>query len=267
MQQFMPATRQSVVRRKDAKSVLWAEPVPGVESHVEPKVVRAPVRIFSGIDDEEDNRTFFQRYGVAIGVLTVVAIVIVFTIRMIAGAGSSPRKESALVLVSLPPPPPPPPVQNVPPEPKMEDRQTFQPEEKPEEEPPKPPNEPPIGTNIKGDGTANPFGLGNTAGSGFGDRAASASRFGWYAGQVQSKISEALRNNRKTHVAELNIRARIWPDASGRITRAQLTGSTGDPSLDTAIQDEVLTGLQLREPPPAGMPMPIVLQLTAKRPH
>jgi outer membrane biosynthesis protein TonB len=149
----------------------------------------------------------------------------------------------------------------------MEDRQTFQPEEKPEEEPPKPPDEPPIGTNIKGDGTENSFGLGNAAGEGFGDRAAKASRFGWYAGQVQSKISEALRNNRRTHAAELSVRARIWPDASGRITRSQLSGSTGDPSLDRAIQDEVLTGLQLREPPPAGMPMPIVLRLTAKRPH
>jgi protein TonB len=262
----MLATKERTFKGGNVTAQLRLEPIPRVESNLEVKESRPPVRIFSG-DDEEDDRSFFRRYRVAIGVIAVAAIAVVFAVRMIAGAGASPRRESSLVIVSLPPPPPPPPpVQTAPPEPKM-DEQTFQREEKPEEEPPKPPDQPPIGTNIKGDGTANPFGLGNAGGNGFGDRAATASRFGWYAGQVQSKISEALRNNRKTHAAELSIRARIWPDASGRVTRAQLTGSTGDPSLDAAIQDEVLSGLRLREPPPAGMPMPIVLQLTAKRPH
>jgi outer membrane biosynthesis protein TonB len=156
-------------------------------------------------------------------------------------------------------------VQTAPPE-KVEEQQTFQPEEKPEEEPPKPPAAPPIGTNIKGDGTSNAFNLGNSAKNGSGEQRASASRFGWYAGQVQSKISQALRDNRKTRAAELSIRARIWSDSSGRITRAQLTGSTGDPTLDTVIRGEVLTGLQLREPPPEGMPMPIVLRITSRRP-
>jgi protein TonB len=263
----MPAIKERPFRGSEVASRLSREPFSKVESHFEAKGSRPPVRVFSGEDEEDDKKSFFRRYRAAIGVIVVAVIAVVFTVRMIARSGTSPRRESSLVLISLPPPPPPPPpVQTAPPEAKM-DEQTFQPEEKPVDEPPKPPNEPPIGTNIKGDGSANSFGLGNGGGNGFGSRAGAASRFGWYAGQVQAKISEALRNNRKTHAAELSVRARIWPDATGRISRAQLTGSTGDPGLDSAIQNEVLNGLQLREPPPAGMPLPIVLQLTARRPH
>src|SRR5260370_38727827 len=55
---------------------------------------------------------------------------------------------------------------------------------------------------------------------------------------------------------------RIWVDNTARVTRAQLVGATGNPSLDSAITDKVLTGLQLKEPPPSDMPMPIVLRLT-----
>ena len=34
-----------------------------------------------------------------------------------------------------------------------------------------------------------------------------------------------------------------------------------------AIKDEVLAGLQLREPPPEDMPVPIVMRLNARRPN
>jgi hypothetical protein len=217
-------------------------------------------------EDTEDNRSFFRRYRVALLMVAIFALVAIYSIRLVAHSGPGPRKESTLVMVTLPPPPPPPPVQTAPPE-KVDEQQAFQPEEKPEEEPPKPPDQPPIGTNIKGDGSSNGFNLGNNSGNGFGNNRANSTRFGWYAGQVQSRVSQALRDNRKTRTAELSVRAQIWPDATGRVTRAQLAGSSGDPNLDAAIRDEVLTGLQLAEPPPAGMPMPIVLRLTAKRPR
>ena len=40
----------------------------------------------------------------------------------------------------------------------------------------------------------------------------------------------------------------------------------GDPAL-AALQDEVLVGLQLSDPPPADMPLPIVMRLSAQRPQ
>jgi hypothetical protein len=143
-----------------------------------------------------------------------------------------------------------------------------EPEQKPQE---KPKDEPPaLGTNIKGDGPSDGFGLGSSGNGGFlgGGGKKGGSRWGWYAGQVQAKIGDALRGNRKTRSASISgVQIRIWPDATGRITRAQLSGSTGDPSVDEAIKSEVLTGLQLQEPPPAGMPSPIVLRLSARRPN
>ena len=52
-----------------------------------------------------------------------------------------------------------------------------------------------------------------------------------------------------------------------RVTRASLVSSTGDPAVDAAIKADVLTGLQLDAPPPEGMPLPIVMRLTARRPN
>ena len=127
-------------------------------------------------------------------------------------------------------------------------------------------DEPPMGTGIKGDGSGDAFGLGNGPGNGGIGGNGNGSKWGWYASQVSSRIQSALQQNRKTRSASMNVKVRVWPDRAGRITRAQLAGSTGDPALDSAV-DQALTGLQLEQPPPAGMPAPIVLQLAARRPR
>ena len=142
-------------------------------------------------------------------------------------------------------------------------------EEKPDDKPPAP--APDLGTGLKGDGPPDGFGMGGSGGGSRigGGSSQQRSKWGWYASQVQSRIAEALRTNRKTRVAKMNsVQVRIWPDAAtGRVTRASLAGSTGDAALDAAITSEILTGLQLTEPPPAGMPAPIVLRLSARRPN
>jgi len=83
---------------------------------------------------------------------------------------------------------------------------------------------------------------------------------------VQARIADALRKNSKTRDANVRVKVRIWSDSSGRITHAELSGSSGDSSVDTAIKNEVLTGLQLQEPPPQDMPMPIVMMIREQRP-
>jgi len=143
--------------------------------------------------------------------------------------------------------------------------------EKPKEETSKPkaaPSRETLGTGIKGNGPGL-AGLGATGnGGGFGGPGSGGggSKWGWYAGQVQGRVVEAFQRNSHTMTASLKIQVRLWADSTGRITRAKLDTPTGDPKLDAAIQNEVLTGLQLQEPPPSGMPMPIVMRLTARRP-
>ena len=141
-------------------------------------------------------------------------------------------------------------------------------EEKPEEA--KTQEAPAIGTNVKGDGGPDAFGLHGNGGNGLGRSLGDASRaarskWGWYASQVQSRVADAMRANRKTRVASINgAQVRVWSDPTGRIIRSQLSTPTGDAGVDDAIRNEVLNGLQLQEPPPKGMPMPIILRLNAR---
>ena len=217
--------------------------------------------------DDEPQQTpqnFFKRFRIAIIVVAVV-ITGIFVVAKLASSGGSSRHET-LTLVSIAPPPPPPPVLTPPPAPPQEQQKIEEPmikEEAPKEAPPK--DEPPLGTGIKGPGGDN-FGLGSGTGNGRIGGGGDGSKWGWYASQVQSRIQQALQQHRKTRVASMSINVRIWPDPNGRISRAQLAGSTGDPSLDSALRDEVLSGLQLPEPP-TGMPAPITLRVTAKRPR
>jgi TonB family protein len=196
--------------------------------------------------------------------------------KMMEGSGGAGPKVERFVSVSIPPPPPPPPPPSpkplTPPPPQeqkmVEQTPVNEPEPKDKPEPPK--AEEPIGSNIKGEGNDG-FGLSGNGGIGLGSGlgcggARTGSKYGWYAGQVQGRIQQALRDNRRTRSANMRVEVRIWPDSSGRISRAQIAHSSGDPALDALLQNEILTGLRLPEPPPAGMPLPIVMRLTASRP-
>jgi TonB family protein len=224
----------------------------------------------SEFDDDETNepqQSFLRRYRVGIIVISLLIVGVICLARMAANGGSSRHESITLVSLAPPPPPPPPQFTPPPPPPQQEEQRMEQPmikEDQPKAEPPK--DEPPLGTNIKGDGPGDSFGLGSNPGNGRIGSGGNGSKWGWYASQVSSRIQAALQQNRKTRSASMNIRVRVWPDPTGRITRAQIAGSTGDPALDSAV-DEALTGLQLQEAPPAGMPAPIVLQVAARRPR
>lgn len=235
--------------------------------------------------DDEDTRTFWQRYRWTIvgGMVALVAGAFILP-NLLSGDGAPARHkpEVAMMRVSLPPPPAPPPPPPPPPPPqKIEEKQPEkmveqEPVEKEEAKPEPPPaDEPPasITTGIVGNGPADGFGLGGgpggngRGGSGFGGNGKKGSRFGYYAAQVQTRIADALRNNRKTNRAAARTELRVWSDDTGRITKVKLAQSTGDPAVDTAIENEVLPGLRLEAPPPADMPMPIVMRFTARRPN
>ena len=150
----------------------------------------------------------------------------------------------------------------------IEQKKMEEPEEKPEA--PKDDAPPALGTAIKGDGTGDSFGLSGSGngliGGGNGGGRKKGSAFGWYATQVQSSIADAVRRNGKTKFASGSRDVRIWVDSTGRITRATVSGG-GEADVNVALNSEVLSGLQLREAPPANMPMPIVLRINAQRPN
>lgn len=226
--------------------------------------------------DFSEKRTFMGRFGFAIGGLVLVAIGVTVFNQMFSGPkGPPPRKPQEMVMIKPPPPPPPtpppppPPPQDAPKQEMMEQTPVDAEESKPEEAPSDP--SPNLGTNIAGNGPPDGFGMSGNKngflGGGSNSGRVNRSQFGWYANQVIKSFSEALSKNSLTQNASFNIEAKIWPDAGGRVTRAKLVASTGDAALDEAIKNQVLTGFQLKEPPPDGMPMPIVMRLTARRPN
>ena len=217
-------------------------------------------------DDEPEQPPpgFFRRYRIAIIVTGVVLAGIMVVAKLALSNGGSPKRDS-ITLVSLAPPPPPPPAPPPPPPPQQDEQKMEQPMIK-EDQPKEAPKNEPLGTGIKGDGP-NSFGLSDKPGSGrIGTESGKGTKWSWYANQVQSRVQQALQQNRKTRSASVTVNVRVWPDMNGRINRAQLANSTGDPLLDAAIRDEVLTGLQLDQPPPTDMPAPITLRLSARRP-
>lgn len=229
-----------------------------------------------GVYDEEEPG-IFQKYRVLIacGLIAAIAIVVWFSKGRFDQTSRS-RQDQKLIMADLPPPPslspPPPSPSQLPPAPTENEQKMIEQEpvnaleSKPDETPAS--ESPALGTSIQGDGPADGFGLrgGNSFGGGTGKTISGGrnSRWGGYANQVQSAIAQALQSNKTTRSADFRIVAQIWSDRTGRITRAHIAGSTGNVALDKTITNEVLAGLILREPPPDGMPMPIVLRLTAR---
>lgn len=181
-----------------------------------------------------------------------------------------------MVIIQPPkPPPPPPPL----PQPKMitqpkmtvPQQKPMIPNQPPKAAPPKPagPPAPALGTSIHNNGPADSFDLsGDTSGNGViggGGGGGGGSRWGYYAGTVQAQIEAALSRNPVTRNASAGLEVRIWADAGGRVTRVALVKSSGDPAVDSAIANDVLAGMQL-QPPPADMPMPMVMSLTGQSP-
>ena len=182
---------------------------------------------------------------------------------------NSMLKKNDVVTITLPPPPPPPlPPPPPPPPPKEQEMVQQQPVDTIPEDNPTPAQEDPgLSTNIVG-GNGPDLGLRAGSGNGNRNRIGSGRRSGkWdhYAVSVQKTIAETLRHNSGVRHATFSLQVRVWADPTGRITRAALAGSSGDPAVDNAIKNNALAGLQLPEPPPADMPMPITMRISARK--
>jgi hypothetical protein len=201
------------------------------------------------------------------GVVLVGGVVAFFIFHNGDDDGGSPAPKNEIKMISLPPPPPPPPPPPKQQEPPKPDEPKFQKEEAPtDEKPPDKAPEPQLSTSIQGN-DASGLGSGNGGGGFGGGGGGRGSKFGYYAGQVKNRIVDALRTNKKTRSAVMDVQVRVWLDTNGKITKVSLAKSTGDSALDAAIKSEVLADVSLKEPPPQGMPMPIVMHFRAKRPN
>jgi len=187
-----------------------------------------------------------------------------------------PKPKPPVVMVMIkptPPPPPPPPMQQpktiAPPKMATPVAKPVVQNTPPKAAPPKAPGpaQTRIGTSIKGPGTdafdlsGTPGGNGLFDGGGGGGGSAVA----YYESQVQTIIQQALQNNPVTRKATAGLGVTISVDANGAVTAVHLNKSSGDPTVDQVIVDEILRRLNF-PPPPAGQPASMVMNLTGEQP-
>lgn len=250
------------------------QPKPKPGALLPPKAVQppkaAPTRRVVVDDDDEDDRGS-GKTKIIVGLVVLAAVGgVIFAAKQFSASGPAPQKQEMQMVAFLPPPPPPPPPKPTPPPEVVQEKKQMivqdeikEPEEKPDDKP-QPPAAPQMSTGIKGpggDSSLGGSGNGNTFGGAPKKR---GSQFGWYAGPVQNRVAEALRNNRATRSAKLDgVLVKIWPDSNAKISRVEFKTGSGQPAVDDAIR-RALFGLTLDAPPPADMPLPIVLRLSAK---
>ena len=212
--------------------------------------------------DEDEKLTGFKKWRAPlfVGLLTLTGLG--YAVKTLSKADGSGVKKENVTMVTIQPAPPPPPPPPPPPQ-TMKDEEMIKQEEEKEEEPD---TTPVIDTAVKGPASGGLQIAQQRRGNFFGKRPESGkTKWGWYAAQVQTTIVDALKRNPRTKKANARLEVRIWADRStGRIIRATLGSSTGDPALDSAIV-EAIKGAQLQQPPPEEMPMPIVMRVTARR--
>lgn len=179
-------------------------------------------------------------------------------------------KKSDIISITLPPPPPPkvlpPPPKNEPPKKDMVEQEKVETIETPEEAVAADPGDDLLGGANPGNGPD--MGLHAASKGGARNRIGGGRHGGkWdnFAVKVQNTIAETLRRNAGTRNATFSMKVLVWADANGRITRATPVGSSGDPTVDQAVKNQVFAGLQLPEPPPADMPMPINMRISARK--
>ena len=209
----------------------------------------------------------YMRYlPVAIGVgLILVVMLVVYVFRDAFQKPVSTKKQvQQITVLQPPPPPPPPPPEQKPPEPEIKEEKIEQPEE-PEPEPEQA-EEPPPGDNLGVDGEggagSDSFGLVGKKG-GHGLIGGGGNAIVYYGQQIQRQLADALQRslNDKVKSQKFSAIASVWIAADGRVTRAELSGSSGQVDVDDALKS-ALSGMRLTlKAPPENMPQPLKIRI------
>ncbi len=169
-------------------------------------------------------------------------------------------------VVSITLPPPPPPLPPPPPPPPVEVKEVVQ--EKVVDEPDTPPDSPadaaPSNDAPVAPGGVLPGGPRRVASIGGGHK---KGKYDGFVLSTQKALVSAITRNSFTKTAALRCEASLWTDSTGRVTKAVLRNVSGDQNTAQSLDANVLQGLQLPEPPPNGMPMPINMRINIARPN
>lgn len=84
-----------------------------------------------------------------------------------------------------------------------------------------------------------------------------------YFATIQHSIAQAFCRHSQTVPGDYRLALRFHIDASGEVLLAELLHSSGSAQRDQAIVD-LLRGLRMAEPPPAGLPQPVTMLISPR---
>lgn len=212
------------------------------------------------------NKTYLRYLPVIIGVGLVLLLVLgIYLFRDIFQKPISTKKQvQQITVLQPPPPPPPPPPEQKPPEPEVKEEKIETPDE-PEPEPDQAEEPPPgdnLGVDAEGGAGSDSFGLvGKKGGRGLVGGGGNA--IVYYGQQIQRQISESLQRNLSDKVKsqKFSAVASLWIAPDGRVTRAELSGSSNHSDIDDALKSALAMLKVTFKAPPDNMPQPVKIRI------
>jgi periplasmic protein TonB len=208
------------------------------------------------------------------GRLVVAAVVIIGGLLLwnFAGHQVGVRRSAPRIATITPLPPPPPPPKEKPPEPKKVE-EVKQEVPKPNE-PMKPVDAPKQAPDLAKQVTINgPAQAGNDSfnigagdgggmvGSGGGNGVGGAS----YEQYLGYALQQAIERDDRTRRLAFDVKASLWIEPDGRVSRVELLTPSGSSNTDQALIS-VLQGLHIDTPPPPTLHMPVRAAIRGRRP-
>ncbi|HEY2446615.1 MAG TPA: energy transducer TonB [Rhizomicrobium sp.] len=212
------------------------------------------------VTDEYEERWPARLKGLAVpgALLLLVAGVILYFLHDTAGI----RREAPplpTLIATLPPPPPPPPQKPPEPEKKVEEVQKAVEQPKSADNSPKP-------VTINGPAQAGSDAFNVGAGSGGGD-VGSGGGFGEanYTRYLGSVLQQKIQNDDRVNHLVFSADMAVWVDPNGRVARASILKTSGDPKIDQVLVDALQAMPTLDEPPPSTLPFPQRIRIEGRR--
>jgi protein TonB len=221
------------------------------------------------------SRRRLLRYVPVLGVVLVALLgaSAVFGLRAFLGEPEGPPKKQVQQISLVKPPPPP--KEEKPPEPEPPKHQDEKPldineappmPEQPVDTPDAPPPGPDLGLDAAGSAGSDSFGLvGKKGGQGLiSGNGGEGNAHLWYAGLIKKEVQDLLNEHSEVRRNKYTVVVRVWVERDGRISQADLQGTTGDPAVDRALRTALTSTGRLEQPPPEDMPQPVRLRITSR---
>ncbi len=207
---------------------------------------------------KSNQQMLMKRALIVLLLLSLLAMVFYGLSHLLKGSSQPKHQVTTIKLIpDTPPPPPPPPPKEQPKEQPREEQKVQ--EVKPIETPPM---EALKMEGAAGDG-ASPFQAGKVTNNYIGGD--NGSKYAWYAGVIKSEIQLALEKNPLLKNGQYKAIVSVWLKSNGEIEKVSLLDSDASPEIEQAVKLTLESLHAIRQAPPADMPQPVKLRITAKK--